>query len=446
MELTSPKATGGLLPELRTFARSSYFDPMIVGQPTDHHGYVLQAVMGDMGQAAVDGGEPTTRRRREAAAAAAAASYALIAPRLPHAALDLQHKPTLPLHVLRAAANCSRPSQHEEESASPAQRTAGNAYSPIALDSSDDDSSASLVSNDPCESETSDAAAADDDDGADEVEEVEQSLAAPKVKTWTSEQFPDGYAAGYACSMSNCKAAQEWSCPCLDRRNCIGQERLDMFKLYEFRKDFKVKHKVSSMRDAMRAELQAHYDSSSGVFTRSFVVADRGDCCAAAAGLARGLSFGTFANARADVRLDRDWHGERRAQRKVCQHGAVHAPPCLVVHTVNAAALRCPTHRPLVCYSNKCAPSSALLAQEVESEQREHLEAYIRDLRSGMEGSKGGSTGSGKWFSGVRSMAKRWEDYTRMRREHGLPIVGSIHLFTKLWKAHTVRALSLIHI
>ena len=32
-----------------------------------------------------------------------------------------------------------------------------------------------------------------------------------------------------------------------------------------------------------------------------------------------------------------------------------------------------------------------------------------------MEGSKGGSTGSGMFFTGARSMAKRWEDYTRMR-------------------------------
>ena len=50
-----------------------------------------------------------------------------------------------------------------------------------------------------------------------------------------------------------------------------------------------------------------------------------------------------------------------------------------------------------------------------------------------MEGSKGGSTGSGMFFTGARSMAKRWEDYTRMRRERSLPVLGSIHLFTKLW-------------
>ena len=57
-----------------------------------------------------------------------------------------------------------------------------------------------------------------------------------------------------------------------------------------------------------------------------------------------------------------------------------------------------------------------------------------------MEGSKGGSTGTGKWFTGYRSVAKRWQDYVRMRREKALPVVGSQHLFAKLWKEHKVSA------
>ena len=64
------------------------------------------------------------------------------------------------------------------------------------------------------------------------------------------------------------------------------------------------------------------------------------------------------------------------------------------------------------------------------------MEAYIREIRLSMEGSKGGHDGSGKYFTDYRPISKRWEDYRRFRNQHGLPVVGSIHLFTKVWKNH----------
>ena len=53
-----------------------------------------------------------------------------------------------------------------------------------------------------------------------------------------------------------------------------------------------------------------------------------------------------------------------------------------------------------------------------------------------MEGSKGGSNGQEKWFTPYKSVKKRWLDYEKHRRLKGLPIIGSLHLFTKLWKQH----------
>ena len=83
--------------------------------------------------------------------------------------------------------------------------------------------------------------------------------------------------------------------------------------------------------------MQGHYDEGLNTFTRSFVVGPVGDCCAASAGLAKGLSFGTFANSRADITQKRPWHAGR-----------------------------------------------VKLKANQESEERAHLEAYIRELRKDM--------------------------------------------------------------
>ena len=45
---------------------------------------------------------------------------------------------------------------------------------------------------------------------------------------------------------------------------------------------------------------------------------------------------------------------------------------------------------------------------EKESAERRHLEAYIRELRSTMEGSKGKQ--SAHFFTGMRPVKQRWED------------------------------------
>eukprot|EP00965_Chrysotila_dentata_P061127 2025181-Pleurochrysis_carterae.AAC.1 len=54
-----------------------------------------------------------------------------------------------------------------------------------------------------------------------------------------------------------------------------------------------------------------------------------------------------------------------------------------------------------------------------------------------MEGSKGGTRGSGKFFTGKRSAQLRWNDYTASRIAKSLPVVGSYELFRKLWASHT---------
>lgn len=114
------------------------------------------------------------------------------------------------------------------------------------------------------------------------------------------------------------------------------------------------------------------------------------DCCAASAGLASGVSFQTWAKARADVRLRRPDHLGRKKRRK-----------------------------------------------RTESLKRAHLNAYIRDLRSGLEGPKGGSDPNDKWRVGSMTIPKRWEQYKKHRMERSLPVIGSESLFAKIWAEHS---------
>ena len=210
-------------------------------------------------------------------------------------------------------------------------------------------------------------------------------------KLWTKKQFPEGTTGAANWDMANLVAAQEWTCPCSDRRNCIGSERLPkVLDLYEHRKQFQTtcSSNGGGKRDVARVSMSQHYSQGSGTMSRSFVVGSLNDCCASSAGLASGLSFGTWARARADLGSD--------------------------------APLR---------------PARRKAAGERESNERRHLEAYIRDLRSSMEGSKG-KAAVNQWFTGRRTMPQRWEDYRKHRLDKKLPIIGSVHLFTKLWKAH----------
>ena len=141
-----------------------------------------------------------------------------------------------------------------------------------------------------------------------------------------------------------------------------------------------------------RRELAGHYDPQIKMFTRSFRIGPVGDCCAASAGLAMGLSFATFATARADARDPaRPWKVARNRSR--AQH---------------------------------------------ESVQRSHLRAYIRDEKAAMEGPKGGSDPIDKTRTPYMSIAKRWEEYKRSRRTSSLPVIGSESLFGKLWKKSNI--------
>eukprot|EP00965_Chrysotila_dentata_P184811 6101616-Pleurochrysis_carterae.AAC.1 len=79
-------------------------------------------------------------------------------------------------------------------------------------------------------------------------------------KLWTLQQFPEGTKGASNWDPENMDAAQAWSCPCPDRRNCIGAERINSQYLFEYRKTFlTTTHRRGGMRDAMRTELEGHY-------------------------------------------------------------------------------------------------------------------------------------------------------------------------------------------
>ena len=210
-------------------------------------------------------------------------------------------------------------------------------------------------------------------------------------KLWTKVQFPEGTSGAANYDMANLQAAQSWECPCTDRRNCIGSERItNIFQLYEYRKHFRTTAaQKGGLRDACRKEMDERLDPSTRSFTRTFKVGVLVDCCAASAGLAKGLSFATYSASRADSRKSRPMHEGR------------------INHTTRA-----------------------------ESEERAHLNAYIRGLRDSMEGPKGGSDPIDKWRTAKMSMPKRWQQYKEGRTKKGLPIIGSQELFKVLWAEH----------
>eukprot|EP00965_Chrysotila_dentata_P227228 6195870-Pleurochrysis_carterae.AAC.1 len=188
--------------------------------------------------------------------------------------------------------------------------------------------------------------------------------------------------------MANLLAAQAWRCPCVDRDNCLSDDRIKILDLYEFRKLFQfTAPRRGGKRDLMRSKLEAHYSHEEKSFSRSFVVAGRNDVCAAAFGLACGLSVSTFTVSRADCTLNRPLHNGRVSKR-----------------------------------------------DQLQSEQRTHLECYICELRSGMEGDKGGK--SGRWHTGKRAVSIRWNDYVRWRHSRVLPVIGSFELFKRIWSEH----------
>eukprot|EP00965_Chrysotila_dentata_P250540 6209511-Pleurochrysis_carterae.AAC.3 len=101
--------------------------------------------------------------------------------------------------------------------------------------------------------------------------------------------------------MVNLLRAQEWECPCSDRKNCIAADRISLLHLYDHRREWQQKAPTcGGQRDYFRSLLEARFSKETRLFFRSFVVGRRNDVCAAAMGLACGLSVSTFYNARSD--------------------------------------------------------------------------------------------------------------------------------------------------
>ena len=246
-----------------------------------------------------------------------------------------------------------------------------------------------LLDEDGQESEFDEWDSDDEWEGEEEEEEEEEcvpcdvgSSAAPpssSAKLWTKKQFPAGVESSNNWRMENLRAAQEWSCPCLDRTNCIGADRICVLRLYDHRQRFREHAGAGGLRDKTREELEGHYDETHGKFSRSFVVGPLGDCCAESAALAKGISFQTFASARADVRRKRP----RRAARQEGRH-------------------------------------------RKESTQRAHIRAWIRSQVQGRsEGPKGGADPLDKWRTGYLPRNKRYEVYKEAQRRAGQPILCS---------------------
>lgn len=151
-------------------------------------------------------------------------------------------------------------------------------------------------------------------------EEAASSSAAPGKasagKLWSTKEFPEGRHGHANWDKKNLAAAQAWECPCTDRVSCLSPDRLQEGPLYVYRKHFQTTNKsTGGMRDSARTEMEGHFSKETGKFSRSFVIGSSNDNCVAAAGMAKGLSFATWAVARADCRKSEPFKKGRKQQR-----------------------------------------------------------------------------------------------------------------------------------
>ena len=304
--------------------------------------------------------------------------------------------------LYRSAGGRVRTSANDDEPPSSSTAGTSNAFKvplPWTPDADSEQSGESSAGTDDCwdSDDTASADGGSDDGGSDDGSAAASAAATPKraaAKLWTKAQFPEGVRPMQAnWDLANLTAAQEWNCPCTDRRNCIGAERgVTVLQLYDHRKQFLTTCNTrGGMRNAFRSDLQPHYSSASCAFSRSFVVGPLNDCCAASAGLAAGSSVQTYFNAYADVRKNRTSSTTTGARKR---------------------------------------KRIARMSQD-----RSIIDAYIRRLRGTFEGAKGKDTLG--WHTGRRSIPKRWEDFKKHRTQNALPLVGSVGIFREIWNSHT---------
>jgi len=186
---------------------------------------------------------------------------------------------------------------------------------------------------------------------------------------------------------ANCAAALKFECPCGEK--CLSKVG-DVIRLYEHRCQLRQetrRAKAGGMRDALRAKLEAHYDSRLREFQQSFVVAGCAAICERAFAVACGVSEATFVRARADVTHNRPTHAGR-----------------VTVQT------------------------------EKISLQRRTLDTWIRKQRGSMEGNK---TSGNKWYTEKTTERQLWKRYVTACDRAQQPTIGSSRLLWELWKSHT---------
>ena len=211
---------------------------------------------------------------------------------------------------------------------------------------------------------------------------------------WGPELFLAGYSTPAVWEICNLQAAQQWQCPCSKgsggTMSCLDSSRINVVQLYDFRKAFHSRA-GRNLRDTMRDDLELHYDARAESFSKGFRVGPCADCCAPAFGLACGLSFTTFARARADVTLGRPRRAERRRRKAV-------------EYDEGAAQVR----------------------------------GYLNSLKMKLEGSKGGTYVGGvtKYYTASKTDKRRYEDYKAQMNQDGVPVrCTTVKSFMEIWKA-----------
>ena len=151
---------------------------------------------------------------------------------------------------------------------------------------------------------------ATDGEHDDEERPAAGPVGASSGKLWGPHEYPEGMKGHALWDWTNIQAAQLWECPCPDRPSCIGADRMRPEALLLHRKEVNTTMQMNR-RDTARQKLKLHYSCTTKSFSRSFVVGELNDCCAASCGVADGMSWATWSRARTDLKKDRPLHAGR---------------------------------------------------------------------------------------------------------------------------------------
>ena len=183
------------------------------------------------------------------------------------------------------------------------------------------------------DAQDSEAQSSEDEEDVEELLQSETEVDDKQKKKKKGNRLWDGFAvhplgARNWQNTQNCDAACNYVCPC--GQTCLGKigGAVEMYKHRQALRAAATKIGQGGLRDALRDELERAYDSEKKLFLPQFRIGNVPGICVRAFGVAAGVGEDTFASAAADVSKDRPRHAGRvkaKEQRQSAETEAHHA-------------------------------------------------------------------------------------------------------------------------